>query len=771
MAPGTGSSPDRPGLRRAGVLLARLRLGADEASLVLARPLRGWALVGMVGATLVASGGALAGAGAPRTPGSRLLWSVPAVATRPELDLVVMLAVFYGGLVVLTRAWLGLRAAVGRTGAPPVAVMAVVVLWALPFVAGPPLASRDVYSYAAIGELARAGLDPYELGPSALADPDLIGAVDPVWRDTPSPYGPAFLALAERVVWLGGEKLTAIVMMFRVVALIGVAVAAWAIPRLARSLGRDPADAVVLAVANPLVLLHLVSGAHNEALMVGLLMAGIVAGRQPGWRHAGVVVVALAGAIKAPALLGVAYLGWTAVDGGPRARVRTFATACVVAAATLALTSALSGHGWGWLRTAGGGTDLIAYLALSNVVALVVAAVGSIAGYALDVDRVLDLARAVSVGVVAIVVAALLFHTNRRRQPGALGAALLVVALAGPVTQPWYLTWGLLLVAAAVGGRHSRWFVVLSVIMAFATLPIGPGLGLELRPVATVVPFAVLALVPLTFRRVTPPGRRPPGDERRELTAVVPTRNEAPNVGPLLRRLDAALAGIDAEVIVVDDSDDDTCARLAEAAPDLAVAVRLLHRRGHERWGGLSSAVVDGIEAAEGRWVAVLDGDLQHPPELVAEMLERSRSRPCELVIGSRFVPGGDAGGLSPLRRRLSAAATLAARCVLGGRLAGCTDPMSGLFLVRRSAIDTRRCNPSGFKILLELLATQPGLRRVEVPLRFAPRADGRSKASTAEALGYLGHLLDLRIRTFGPWAIDRARTPAGGSTRQLERL
>ncbi|MDY7105842.1 MAG: polyprenol phosphomannose-dependent alpha 1,6 mannosyltransferase MptB [Actinomycetota bacterium] len=760
----------RPGARRAAVT-ARLRLGRDEAAVALGDPLRTWVLVGMVGATLVALGGGLAGAGAPRTPGSRLLWSVPAVASRPDLDLVVMLTVFYGGLVVLTRSWLGLRGAVARSGAPPVAVMAVVVLWALPFVLGPPLASRDVYSYAAVGELARSGLDPYELGPSALADDELIEAVDPVWRDSPTPYGPAFLALAERVVWLGGEKLTAVVMMFRVVALVGVAVAAWALPRLARSLGRDPADAVVLAVANPLVLVHLVSGAHNEALMVGLLMAGVVIGRQPGWRHAGVMVVALAGAIKAPALLGVAYLGWTEVDGGSAARVRTFATAGLVAAGTLAATSALSGHGWGWLHTVGGSTDLLAYLALSNLVGLVVGVLGSVAGFALDVDRAVDLARSASIVVVAVVVAALLFHTNRRRQPGALGAALLVVALLGPVTQPWYLTWGLVLSAAALGGRHGRWFVVLSIVMAFATLPIGPGLGLELRPVAAVVPFAVLALVPLTFRRVTPPGHRPLRNEVRELTVVVPTRNEAGNVGPLLHRLDGALAGVDAEVIVVDDSDDDTCDRLADAAPGVALPVRLLHRRGNERWGGLSSAVVEGIEAAEGRWVAVIDGDLQHPPEVVRDMLERTHTRACDLVVGSRFVPGGDAGGLSPLRRRLSAAATLTARGVLGPRLAGCTDPMSGLFLVRRSMVDTRRCNPSGFKILLELLATQPGLRRVEVPLRFAPRTEGRSKASVPEALGYLGHVLDLRIRTLGPWTIDRSRTPAGVRSRSLVRL
>jgi len=228
---------------------------------------------------------------------------------------------------------------------------------------------------------------------------------------------------------------------------------------------------------------------------------------------------------------------------------------------------------------------------------------------------------------------------------------------------------------------------------------------------------------------------------------VVPTRNEAGNVGPLMARLGPVLAGLGGEVLFVDDSDDETPAAVAAAARAAPVPVRLLHRAGAGRTGGLGGAVQAGLAAAGGaRWVVVMDGDLQHPPELVPELIAAA-GRGADVVVATRYAGQGSAGGLSSRWRGVaSRGAGAAARALFPRALARVSDPLSGFFAVRAAAVRSGELRPRGFKILLEVLVRTPGLAVAEVPFTLAERHAGRSKASGREAARYLAQLAGLRL-------------------------
>ena len=227
------------------------------------------------------------------------------------------------------------------------------------------------------------------------------------------------------------------------------------------------------------------------------------------------------------------------------------------------------------------------------------------------------------------------------------------------------------------------------------------------------------------------------------LSVVVPTRNEAGNVGPLVERLRHALDGVAAEICFVDDSDDDTPALLERLERETGGLVRCMYRHGPERGGGLSTAVVAGLRMAAGRYVCVMDADLQHPPETIPLMLAEAE-RGADLVVASRYVRGGSSGGLDgAVRRTVSRGATRVAR-LLFSEARMTADPLSGFFLCRRALLDGIEFRPVGFKILLELLVCVPGIAVRDVPLRFAARGAGDSKASVGQGLLYLRHVRSL---------------------------
>jgi dolichol-phosphate mannosyltransferase len=223
---------------------------------------------------------------------------------------------------------------------------------------------------------------------------------------------------------------------------------------------------------------------------------------------------------------------------------------------------------------------------------------------------------------------------------------------------------------------------------------------------------------------------------------VIPTRNEANNVQPLVDRVTAALGATPFEICFVDDSDDNTGDLLLELAHSNA-NVRCLLRQGADRTGGLSTAVVAGLRMARGMYVCVMDADLQHPPELIPVLLAEAEHG-ADLVVASRYAPGGSHEGLgTPVRRLVSREATSLAR-MLFKEARQSSDPLSGYFLCRRALIDGIEFRPVGFKILLELLVCVPDLRVVDVPVTQGPRAEGVSKATARQGLLYLRHLRSL---------------------------
>ena len=237
------------------------------------------------------------------------------------------------------------------------------------------------------------------------------------------------------------------------------------------------------------------------------------------------------------------------------------------------------------------------------------------------------------------------------------------------------------------------------------------------------------------------------------LSVVIPTRNEVDNVGPLVARVRAALAGIEFELLFVDDSDDGTAAALAAVAVhDRAIDV--IHREGEARSGGLSTAVVRGLRLARGEFVCVMDADLQHPPETIPAMLAAARAG-ADVVVASRYTRGGSRRGLDGVGRRVVSRCAGAVAGALFTEARQSTDPLSGFFICRRRVLDGIEFRPVGFKILLELLVCVPGLRVTDVPLRFAGRAAGGSKAGARQGLMFLGHMRSLFFDVQGsarPW-------------------
>ncbi|CAL9565579.1 glycosyltransferase [Streptomyces griseomycini] len=235
------------------------------------------------------------------------------------------------------------------------------------------------------------------------------------------------------------------------------------------------------------------------------------------------------------------------------------------------------------------------------------------------------------------------------------------------------------------------------------------------------------------------------------VTIVVPTFNESANVRQLLHRITESVpARLPCEVVFVDDSTDDTPEVVREAAQDCPFPVTVLHRE--EAVGGLGGAVVEGLKAASSDWVVVMDGDCQHPPSLVPELVARGERAGAELVVASRYIEGGSRAGLAGgYRVAVSRGATWLAKALFPRRLHGISDPMSGFFAVRRSAVTADVLKPLGYKILLELAVRSRPRTVTEVPFVFQDRFAGESKSTAKEGLRFLRHLAGLR--TEAPFA------------------
>lgn len=236
------------------------------------------------------------------------------------------------------------------------------------------------------------------------------------------------------------------------------------------------------------------------------------------------------------------------------------------------------------------------------------------------------------------------------------------------------------------------------------------------------------------------------------ITVIVPTFNERDNVAELVTRVSTALGGREAEILFVDDSTDDTAAEVERVAAGAVLPVRVIHRS--ENTGGLGGAVMRGLASAAGDVCIVMDGDLQHPPELIPALVSRFEQGDVDVVAASRYVGGGDSRGLgTAVRFGISRAATWITKAMFPRRLARSTDPMTGFFLVDRRRLELSSLQPRGFKILLEILA-RSDVRIAEVPMEFSERRNGTSKATLRQGATFVAHLTRLRFGKMSLFAL-----------------
>lgn len=379
----------------------------------------------------------------------------------------------YLGIVVMLGSWFETVRALRRQPDLPMKwLVAMLVAWAAPVVFMPPLFSRDVYSYAAQGDMVNRGINPYVHGPSRLGSGPFLNLVDPLWRHAPTPYGPGWERLSGWIVGLARHDVLTTILGFRIIALVGVALIALGIPALARSVGRSGTVAFALAVLNPLVLLVLLGGAHNDALMLGLLVAGCAFARR---NHvlAGLVLCALAAEVKVPALIGAAFIGWwwSRPETSWRQRLPRVAAAVLFTAGLMAAVSALSGLGWHWLTGLSNPGVVVSWLDPATAAGLLSGHAASLVGYGGHAVAFVQGSRAVGLGLAAVISVGLVIRSKRFGELQALGWSLLLFVLLGPVVWPWYETWGFVFLAVVAERWTLRLLLLFSAAACFADVP------------------------------------------------------------------------------------------------------------------------------------------------------------------------------------------------------------------------------------------------------------------------------------------------------------
>jgi len=398
---------------------------------------------------------------------------VPSNGTRPFTAIA-----FLAGVVALGVAWLGLIARLERSAAPARdrmrTVLATALLWFAPVMLGPPLLSSDVYSYAAEGAMVTQHHDPTSQDMAKLRF-GYLAHVDPVWRSSlGNPYGPVQMGASAAIVKVAGNDYDAAIWGFRFLALGGVLLSVWGIAEIARHYGVSPPVAVAIGIANPIAVLHLVGGAHNDALLMGLLCTGFAfALRRRFWL--GVAFMALATAVKLPAAAGIVYLAWC--HPGARAalkeRVRLVAHALAVATGLIATLCLVVGISFGWvlaMKNSGITTGTLSFTTRSGYVfASLLRTVGLPAHDATWIG----LFRIAGLGVAAYLCLRLLGLAVRIGPVAATGLCLLAVMLLGPVVWPWYLGPAFALLGATRLGRWRASVLVLCALFAAEVLPVG----------------------------------------------------------------------------------------------------------------------------------------------------------------------------------------------------------------------------------------------------------------------------------------------------------
>lgn len=479
--------------------------------------------------------------------------AMPASAYNPLLGVRVLglparlptmsLAIAYVGMgmMVLAWLWLGRLAWPGRVRLTVRQLTRILVMWAAPLAVAPPLFSTDVYGYLSQSEVVSRGFDPYVFGAAqalGLDDP-LVASIPTIWRTTPSPYGPGFLTFGRLVTAIAGDDIVLGVYLHRVLALVGIGLVIWAAPHLARRAGVEPIAAVWLAVS-PLVLFHLVSGIHNDAIMLGVVFFGLEIGFRRSW-FLGAVIIGLGASGKIPAILALAFLSahvarerCLAAGRDPQGRdgiyalVRWGALVSATGLLVVGAVSVLSGLGFGWITALSVPNLLRSWLSITTDLGVLGGQVGIALQLGDHTDAVLSLTRSAGLGVAALVCALLVLMVLRGRLHPVAGVAygFGAVFLAGPVLHPWYLLWLMVPLAASVTAPRIRG-VAVAVCAAVALLVPPTGNDFTFRayqlPMAIFAALAVAVIPLLAARGHTP--RIPP--RRTDQAEAQPVTEEA----------------------------------------------------------------------------------------------------------------------------------------------------------------------------------------------------------------------------------------------------
>ncbi len=425
-----------------------------------------WTGVGTVGSIGIALLGSSIGA-IPR-PGADLYWfHVTGGGYWPAH------VFFYIAVALLLGAWVGVGLEARRGVLSVGRAWMILALWGLPLFLGPPVFSRDIYSYVAQGLLAHHGLNPYHVAPSALGQGPLLSSIAGVWRNTASPYGPLFVMVSRATVTVSGGSLVSQILWFRAAELIGVGAIMVSLPRLSRRLGTDPGLALWLGALSPLALFSFIASGHNDALMVGLLVAGVTLAVE-GRFSVGIALCAVAALIKVPAAVAIVFLAvvqFRAVAGTERWRVvlKAVLIPCVV----IVGGTLVAGYGFTWLGPTALHVPTELRVLATPAVSLGVFFHAIVHGIGVPVSQsaVVTATQFVCGFLVVAGVVWLLWNVHRLDVVRAIGLALVLFVVGSPTLWPWYLTWGITLLAATTAQR-SR---VLAAVAALAMLVVGAG--------------------------------------------------------------------------------------------------------------------------------------------------------------------------------------------------------------------------------------------------------------------------------------------------------
>ncbi|OBA64167.1 DUF2029 domain-containing protein [Mycobacterium sp. 1100029.7] len=417
------------------------------------------AKMGFLGSVLITAGGLGAGSTKPHDP---VLESIHMSWLRFGHGLVLSSILLWAGVALMLYAWLALGRRVVAGETTEFMMRATTGFWLAPLLLSVPVFSRDTYSYLAQGALLRDGFDPYAVGP--VANPNvLLDNVSPIWTITTAPYGPVFILIAKLVTVFVGNHVILGTMLLRLCMLPGLALLIWAAPRLARHIGTSGATALWICVLNPLVMIHLMGGVHNEMLMVGLMTAGIALTFQG--RHAlGVTLVTVAVAVKATAGLSLPFVVWVWMrhlrDQRGYRPVRAFAAATamglLIFAIVFVILSLAAGVGLGWLTALAGSVKIINWLtvptAAANVIHFVFNGLFSVNFYA-----TLRITRYIGIAIIAVSLPVLWWRFRRDDRAALTGMAwsMLIVVLFVPAALPWYYSWPLAVASPLAQSRRA----------------------------------------------------------------------------------------------------------------------------------------------------------------------------------------------------------------------------------------------------------------------------------------------------------------------------